>query len=245
MKKITTFLFGIFCMLSVANAQDITVFDFDGVSPSFTTYGDTFVSTANPLQDGVNSSANVGLYTHTSEWNEPFFVVDIDPTVYPTFEMMVYAPTAGSIAVGCYDASWNFLDWFSTDITVPATGWVKLTHALGSFTTHIGNISLRFNGGSTTTYGATVYYDNFVFKKAGAAGIASTREQVFSVYPNPATKYITTQNAQKVTILDLNGRIVKEAFNAEKVDVSSLAKGAYIVKAQIDNTTKIGKLIKE
>ena len=92
---------------------------------------------------------------------------------------------------------------------------------------------------------STVYYDNLVFKKATVAGLAITGDQVFSVYPNPATNYILTKNAQKVTILDLNGRLVKEAFNTEKVDVSSLAKGAYIVKAQIENTTKIGKLIKE
>jgi hypothetical protein len=93
---------------------------------------------------------------------------------------------------------------------------------------------------------ADVWFDNFAITgTAVATGIAKTGEQVFSVYPNPATNYILTRNAQKVTILDLNGRIVKEAFNTEKVDVSSLAKGAYIVKAQIENTTKIGKLIKE
>ncbi len=67
----------------------------------------------------------------------------------------------------------------------------------------------------------------------------------FKVYPNPATNYILTNNAQKVTITDLNGRLVKEAFNAEKVDVSSLAKGVYIVKVNVDGATKIGKLIKQ
>lgn len=67
----------------------------------------------------------------------------------------------------------------------------------------------------------------------------------FKVYPNPATNYILTKNAQKVTIADLNGRLVKEAFNAEKVDVSSLAKGVYIVKVNVDGATKMGKLIKK
>jgi len=76
-------------------------------------------------------------------------------------------------------------------------------------------------------------------------GVFAPKSEAFNVYPNPATKYILTPNAQKVTITDLNGRMVKEAVNAEKVDVSSLAKGAYIVKVQIDNVTKFGKLIKE
>ena len=51
--------------------------------------------------------------------------------------------------------------------------------------------------------------------------------------------------AQDITIADLTGRIDKEAYNTKKNDVSSLAKGAYIVKVKINKTTKIGKLIKE
>ena len=63
MKKNTILFFGIFCMLSVASAQDLTFFDFDGVSPVFSSSGDTFVSVANPHPDAVNGSANVGLYS--------------------------------------------------------------------------------------------------------------------------------------------------------------------------------------
>jgi len=140
-----------------------TVFDFDGVTPSFG-WGDTFVSTANPHLDAVNSSANVGLYTHTTQYNGPAISVDIDPAVYTSFEMMAYAPTAGTIAVGCYDASWNNLDYFSVNVTTPGTGWVKLTHHLGSFSTKIAYVVPLFNNGSAT-YGGTVYYDNLVFRK--------------------------------------------------------------------------------
>jgi len=50
---------------------------------------------------------------------------------------------------------------------------------------------------------------------------------------------------KKVSIVDLNGRIVNETLNAEKVDVSSLANGAYIVKVKTNGITKIGKLIKQ
>jgi hypothetical protein len=105
----------------------------------------------------------------------------------------------------------------------------------------VSTISLRINPAT-----AEAYFDNFgITGTATATGIAKTGEQVFEIYPNPATNYILTQNAQKVSILDLNGRIVKEAINTEKVDISSLVKGAYIVKVKIDNATKIGKFIKE
>src|ERR1035437_3474739 len=106
MKKITTFLFSIFCMLSVANAQDITVFDFDGTTPTFGSWSDTFTSVANPLPDAVNSSANVGLYTHNNIWSNMSAPATIDPTVYKSLEMMAYAPNGGTVTVATFDGSW-------------------------------------------------------------------------------------------------------------------------------------------
>ena len=246
MKKISTLFFGIFCMLSVANAQDLTVFDFDGTTHAYENWdGDTFASVANPLPDAVNSSANVGLYTHGSNSGSiGIQPVSIDPAVYKSVEMMVYAPTGGVVTIQTMDASWGNLDWFATTTVAPGTGWVKLSFDLTK-TTQIGIMRVLLDYYTGVATPTTAYYDNLVFKTTTVTGIAKTGEQVFSVYPNPATNYILTRNAQKVTILDLNGRTVKEAFNSEKVDVSSLAKGAYIVKAQIENTTKIGKLIKE
>lgn len=415
MKKITTFLFGIFCMLSVANAQDITVFDFDGVSPTFSSYSDTFVSAANPLSDAVNSSANAGKYTHSSQWSDLSTTVSIDPRVYTSFEVSVYTPTSttGTVVIACFDASGKQLDWYSQAITTAGV-WTKYTRNL-NFTRNIASVVVGFNNG-TNPKGTTddvVYVDNLVFKNSNSTfipiysetfyaswsqwgswkgvpsaeagnwfggvdlqttandtirlnrwwngdshddnlqikstdadviitninvagfdslkfsadierdsttselptvavkvgtgdwvsvatsavsknswgnqvillkdaggnpvnnvstislrlshssdgslfydnvkilgksiqtGLFNPGYEAFSVYPNPATNYILTQNAQKVSILDLNGRIVKEAINTEKVDISSLVKGAYIVKVKIDNATKIGKFIKE
>ncbi|HRZ98301.1 MAG TPA: T9SS type A sorting domain-containing protein [Paludibacter sp.] len=90
------------------------------------------------------------------------------------------------------------------------------------------------------------YFDDIKLSSTTlTTGLSAETAAKFVVCPNPATNYILTPNAQKVTITDLNGRILKEAFNAEKVDVHSLANGVYIVKATVDNVTKVGKLIKE
>jgi len=423
MKKITSLFFGIVCMLSVANAQDITVFDFDGVTPTFDSWSDTFVGEANPLSDAVNGSANAGKYTHTGQWSNVSTAVSIDPRVYNSFEVSVYTPTSttGTVAVSCYDANNKQLDWYSQPITTAGV-WTKYTHSL-NFTHNIAKVAVAFNidkapNGNTDD---VVYFDNLVFKKStdpflalyaetfsaswsawgswtgapstqagkwfggvdlqsvgdanvnvdrywdahehvlriaptdaaviisdinvagfdslklsadmvwpfskvdsaafstatdnekmpvveikvGAGswvsvptsaisgdwakqvillkddagnpisnvstisirlshtslftavydnvkilgkpiqtGLFNPKSEAFSVYPNPATNYILTQ-AQKVSISDLNGRIVKEAFNTEKVDVSSLANGVYIVKVNTDGVTKIGKLIKQ
>lgn len=131
----------------------------------------------------------------------------------------------------------NYWNW--------TTGVSSIKDASGVQLSDVSTISLQISNTNTGT--ATYLLDNVkvLGRPKVATSLSSASKEVFSVYPNPATNYILTNNAQKVTITDLNGRIVKEAFNAEKVDVSSLAKGVYIVNAQIGNAIKIGKLIKE
>lgn len=65
------------------------------------------------------------------------------------------------------------------------------------------------------------------------------------ILPNPASNYILTPNAQKVIISDLNGRVLINAENEEKVSVINLDKGIYLVKITTDGVTKAGKLVKE
>src|ERR1035437_6146848 len=108
----------------------------------------------------------------------------------------------------------------------------------GAPLTDASTVNLRMSYKSGTEFWID---DLWLSGKSVSTGVSNPKiYDAFKVCPNPATNYIITQNAQKVTIADLNGRIVKEAFNVEKVDVSSLAKGAYIVKVKIDNATKIG-----
>jgi len=171
MKKITTLFFCIFCMLSVANAQDITVFDFDGTTPTFSNGGggDTFASDVNPLSDAVNSSANVGKLTHNGQWTSGnSTTVDIDSKLYTSYEVSVYSPnsTTGKVQIECKDASDRQLDWYEQTIT-SSTGWIKFTRNLNCVS-RITKVTVFFNNGvnSTSTAADIVYLDNVVFKKS-------------------------------------------------------------------------------
>ncbi|HLP05376.1 MAG TPA: T9SS type A sorting domain-containing protein [Paludibacter sp.] len=168
MRKITSFIFGLFCVLSVANAQDITVFDFDGTTPTFTG-DDQIVTIANPATDGINASANVGQLTHTGQWRDANTAVDIDPRFYNSIEMMVYSPysTTGKVTIACFDASGNQLDWYESSAIATAGAWTKLTRNL-SFTSKIASVKVGFNRNdvpSATANDNIVYFDNLVFKK--------------------------------------------------------------------------------
>jgi hypothetical protein len=275
MKKITTFLFGIFCMLSVANAQDIMLFDFDTVNadhPFFEGWNGTwpntaFAKVANPNASGINTSANVGEFISNGGTNAELFsdtlnnvsqvVSQFDFTATPYFSLKVWVGKPVSVSVefrnhGYYPSfvtktqsvtiinKWVTVEFQCSDlVSGGAYGW-------GTYD-RIGVLFDKDLSGGTKA--KDVYYFDDIKRTATSSltttGLSAETGAKFSVYPNPATDYIFTQNAQKVSILDLKGRIVKEAINTEKIDVSSLAKGAYIVKVKIDNATKIGKFIKE
>ena len=408
MKKITTLFLGIIAMLNVANAQDITVFDFDGTTPTFSSWSDSFSSVANPVSDGVNSSTNVGEYNHNAQWSNVSTDVDIDPRIYTSYQIKVYSPAAGTLSISCKNAAEANVDSYSTSLEV-ATGWNTLNRNLVT-TQQIKKIAIGFKtadvaaGDSsdivylddltfikTSNTEITLYAENFsadvadwegwkglpsekvgkwlgaidlettandslfinrnwgepstnvheLYMKANVAtvtipninimgydtfelsfdnvaysgdtapvveyqnggswmpitvdlatstwatqtialsslddaqpfslrflsdatlpylidnlkltGVEKTlsvdsnqlNKNAVSFYPNPASDYITIKNAQKISIIDMNGRLVKEANAIEKVDVSSLVKGIYLVKLVSENNTQISKLIKK
>jgi len=183
MKKITLFIFSIVCMLSTVNAQDITVFNFDGVTPTFTG-SDPVVKIANPTTDGINASVNVGQLTHTGQYNDASTTVDIDPRVYNSIEMMVYSPysTTGKVTIACFDASGNQLDWYESSAIATSGVWTKVTRNI-SFTKNIAKVMVGFNRNdapSTTANDNIVYYDNLVFKKTTSSFLTIYNESFYA-----------------------------------------------------------------
>ena len=76
-------------------------------------------------------------------------------------------------------------------------------------------------------------------------GVQLTKDQNFQVYPNPTTDYLFTPNAQKVAVVDLNGRTVLQEVNVNRIDVRALQNGMYITKIQVNGRQLVGKFIKK
>lgn len=112
----------------------------------------------------------------------------------------------------------------------------------GAALTNVNTVNLRMAYKSGSEFWID---DMWLSGKSVGTGIFNPEMEAFKVYPNPAKNFILTPNAQKVTVTDLNGRIVNESINSEKVDVSTLHKGVYIVKLLINDQIKVGKLVKE
>lgn len=77
-----------------------------------------------------------------------------------------------------------------------------------------------------------------------AVGIAFNGKEEFSVYPNPATNFIYTNNELRESnyeIMDTKGKLVCDGkINGNRIDVSKLAPGEYFIKIR-EGVTKFVK----
>lgn len=73
--------------------------------------------------------------------------------------------------------------------------------------------------------------------------------KIISIYPNPAENtisIITQYKLLNITILDIQGRIVKIFADVnDEIDITDVQKGLYILKIDTDNGTAIEKIIKK
>ena len=79
--------------------------------------------------------------------------------------------------------------------------------------------------------------------------VESVNAAAVSIFPNPAKDIISVkgENISSVTIMDINGRVVKTVNNLSletTIDISTLTQGVYFVEIKNNNTTKTTRLVK-
>lgn len=84
---------------------------------------------------------------------------------------------------------------------------------------------------------------------ARTASIEKTNKQDFTVYPNPATDFVTIKlnspEAQTVHVFDIlgNEKLAQTVRSGDQVDVRDLAKGIYVLR--LDGDTSFSKVIQK
>ncbi|WP_291285152.1 T9SS type A sorting domain-containing protein [Flavobacterium sp.] len=128
-------------------------------------------------------------------------------------------------------------------------GWI-FNRALNT----IENISVLDNIRDAIVYNGDIYYakGRKLWKYSNNLStplIESRSPLVF--YPNPATDFVSIQaennnQVENAQIFDLNGKLVsnKTDFTADKIDVSKLNPGTYILRAKVNGTIISKKIIK-
>lgn len=140
--------------------------------------------------------------------------------------------------------------------TLTTTGypnvWTEQTITVSGLTGVVNcQIGLRYyvtNGGSNGTNSEYIGLDSFTIDRP--LSVNSFNLSGVKMYPNPTKDilYIQSTNEEltKISITDLNGRIVKEVTNnLNQISLEELAKGMYMVTIESATAKKIEKLIVE
>jgi minor extracellular serine protease Vpr len=99
----------------------------------------------------------------------------------------------------------------------------------------------RWGWGKTDAYQA-------IIKVLGVSSVATISKNQLTIFPNPASESIYFQgleNTVKISIYSADGKLVRnEIIHDNKIDISSLPQGLYILEASSKNQTYRTKLVK-
>ena len=113
------------------------------------------------------------------------------------------------------------------------------------------NLTVTFTKGPSsstqTPANVTSFGKNTITWTPGSTGIEDLKYAIlYSVYPNPtkASIFVNGPEIQKIEITDLNGKSVLKS-NQQKINLSALINGTYIVNISTVHGTIVKKVIKE
>tara|TARA_R110000787_G_scaffold137132_1_gene249852 strand:+ start:7335 stop:8273 length:939 start_codon:yes stop_codon:yes gene_type:complete len=91
------------------------------------------------------------------------------------------------------------------------------------------------------------FFDNVQFE--GSLGLGNNAQEIFSIYPNPASNgYVnitsTTSGVKTVLVYDVLGKqVINTVISADRLNVSALTSGVYIMKITQNGISSTKKLV--
>ena len=159
---------------------------------------------------------------------------------------------------GTYWVKYQFEDaamnpGFAPSVTIPGSRGLPTFNAIQFQGAVTGWVPIIDAGNPATAPDFTIDMPFIITYTAVALGTVETRQMDnrVRVYPNPTVDYFklalpseTDKSKTTISLYDMSGKMVKEFKVAEQYDISSLIKGAYMVKVKDGSTNKVTKLLK-
>jgi hypothetical protein len=128
--------------------------------------------------------------------------------------------------------------------------WVSYAIPMAEFSglTASEHIAQLIFAGSPAGQGV-LYIDNVYFSKSPDTGIDKLTDASLSLYPNPASDFVTLHSDEAITsvsIINSQGQQVQSdmwSFDGRTVDLSNLASGVYFVNVKTANETLTSPLV--
>ena len=182
--------------------------------------------------DGFQGSTNIGPWDVNLDLN-PSTTQSIASISFPTASngMFLTAAPTSAINTVIYHTSDTGNTWNMMPDTIPGLIHGAL-HAPDANTAWVVGLNGAIYRGQRSTI-----------------GITETVIQNISVYPNPVKDVLwisgELETASSIEVLDLSGRVISKCnTGSDKIDVSSLKSGSYLLKIQVENGVSINKFMK-
>lgn len=116
----------------------------------------------------------------------------------------------------------------------------------------INQVVFRKSDNTVITDGGTIYVDQIVYSTASTAGVDDVNQKddvSIAVYPNPAQTVLQVNASsiiEKMEVYNLLGQLIIVNENSDKIALSALLRGKYIVKIfQENGTISTKRFVKE
>ncbi|QNM86714.1 T9SS type A sorting domain-containing protein [Polaribacter pectinis] len=140
---------------------------------------------------------------------------------------------------------------FLVNVPLVTGSWSSVDIAIADFTgmTWDSLFQMKFDGQGGVNP-STIYVDNVYFYKSNTASIKDNTLANVSLYPNPATNFVTISadnTIDKVSVYNILGKAVKTISvndTSKNIDISDLNSGIYLIKFTVNNAVGTSKFIK-
>jgi len=213
---------------------------------------ENMVQVANPATDGINASDSclkIIVLDNADLWVGAYSD-DYGPLPFSagnhTMEMMVYKSVITNCGIKLESGTGA-----NVEVLVPNTKineWELLTFDMSAavgFTYERLVLFADWPAADPRVVGSTCYLDNIAYL-GGSNSVDDRQSSSISIYPNPATEWITVQypGMKSVTIANIVGQTLKslefQGTNQEIIDISDLEEGYYLIILDTEEG-KIGK----
>ena len=252
MNQIIFFLFAVVSYFSYSQCVSPIITNFECGMPTQNILGNGIASITNTIQNGINSSNNIGEYTDdgTNGWDNLLIdystVIDLSSNPYLSFKL--YSPSSIQVMVklegGTAVEKWSDFSSINT--------WEEFNYDFSDAVSN-GNtkVVLFFNAGVETGTTNDVYYIDDIKWSSTLSVENSRKTPELNSYPNPVDDIIRVEsmnNINSFVIHDIQGKniISKKDLNKKsfEIDISMLKPGTYFLKSIFEKEIKTLKIIK-
>ncbi|QTE22474.1 T9SS type A sorting domain-containing protein [Polaribacter cellanae] len=233
--------------------------DFESATTWVDFNGGVVTTETNPYNNADNNSANVGKMVKNADqpWGGSSIVLSsaMDFATNDTFTMKVYSPRVGAkVLVKVENSGDSGINFEKEVLTTKANAWETLTFDYSAIdkTKSYDKFVTIFDNGTMGDGSAnfTFYIDDITLLNSATASIKDNTLANVSLYPNPATSFVTISaenTIEKLSVFNILGKVVKTISvnnTSKNIDVSDLNSGIYLIKFTVNNSVGTAKFIK-